>query len=253
MNPSSKSRCGGKRVDSGRPCLAWIGGKALVHTEVKDQKRKRGADSHLHISKGGSGGSITNARREIQGGNVLLLTLQAANNSETNMVVPLDPELQQLLPAPFNTGDGIVVSNGDNAMNKICDILRLKRGCPNVSERRSTYIYSITRLGGIVVTGVTIPGNTPGTIKEKIVVFPPVGTQMTEADVAKLKCSADSCGCVKSLCKEDLCFAIAEEGKKLCSEHTVVVRLLSQHLSQFSFQHVLMLLSSYIYIDMYSM
>ena len=192
----------------------------------------------LHISKGGSGGNISNARRELQGGNLLLLTLQAANNSETNMVVHLDSELQLLLPAPYNTGDGIVVSNGDNAMNKICDILRLKRGCPNVSERRSTYINSLTRLGGIVVTGVTIPGNTPGTIKEKIVVFPPVGTQMTEADVAKLKCSADSCGCVTSLCKEDLCFRIAEEGRKIyCSEHTAEVRLLSQHLSHFSFQH----------------
>ena len=240
LNPSSKSRCGGKRVGSGRPCLAWIGGKALVHTDVKDQKRKRGADSHLHISKGGSGGNISNARRELQGGNVLLLTLQAANNSETNMVVHLDSELQLLLPAPYNTGDGLVVSNGDNAMNKICDILSLRRGCPNVSERRSTYINSLTQLGAIVVTGVTIPGKTPDSIKEKMVVFPPNGIAMTEADVAKLKCSADSRGCVTSLCKED-CFGIPEEGKKTCSEHTVeVVRLLSQHLSHFSFQHVLM-------------
>ena len=240
MNPSSKSKCGGKRDGSGRPCLAWRDGKALVHIEVKDQKRKRGVDSNLHSSKGGSGGSITNARRELQGGNVLLLTLQAANNSETNLVVHLDSELQLLLPAPYNTGDGLVVSNGDNAMNKICDILSLRRGCPNVSERRSTYINSLTQLGAIVVTGVTIPGKTPDSIKEKMVVFPPNGIAMTEADVAKLKCSADSRGCVTSLCKED-CFGIPEEGKKTCSEHTVeVVRLLSQHLSHFSFQHVLM-------------
>jgi hypothetical protein len=128
MNPSSKSRCGGQVDGRGAPCGTWKGGKIPVHTAVKDQKRKRGVDSNLHSSKGGSGGSIMNVRRELQGGNSFLLTLQAANNSETNMVVPLDPELQLLLPAPYNTGDGIVVSNGDNAMNKICDILRIRRG-----------------------------------------------------------------------------------------------------------------------------
>ena len=230
MNPSSKSKCGGKR--NGRPCQAWMGGKALG-------VRKRGEDSHFHISKGGSGGSNTNARRELRGGSVIFLTLQGANNSENKMVVHLGSELRSLLPEPYNNRDnGMVVNIGDKAVDKICDIFSILRGHP-VSERRAAYIRTLFEVGCHVVTGVTIRGKTQDSIQEKIIVFLPDGTPMTEADVAKLKFTNTS-GCIISLCKEDLCFGIPEEGKRTCSEHTVEVRLLSQHLSHFSFQHVLM-------------
>ena len=219
---------------------AWIGGKAIFKTEIKDRKYKRGGDCNFHSSKGGSCGSNTNARTELRGGNVIFLTLQGANNSENKMVVHLGSELRSLLPEPYNNRDnGMVVNIGDKAVDKICDIFSIgQRGNP-VSERRAAYIKILVEVGCHVVTGVTILGKTQDSIQEKIIVFLPDGTPMTEADVAKLK-TTNTSGCIISLCKENLCFAIPEEGKKTCSEHTVEVRLLSQHLSHFSFQHVLM-------------
>ena len=226
-NPPDRVRCAGKRSDRGSSCLALRDGKLPVKIAVKDQKRKRGKENHFHSS---NGGGIVNAKRTRQGGSVPVLTLRTANNSDANNVKHLNPALQALLPLQFRSRQGgLVVNAGDNAVETICKKFGLANGKhQKPKDQRQALVALHVQFGFDVVTNIFLPGKVPGVVQQKMVVFAPPGTKMTEEAFGKLNGTAGvDEGTVHSLCKRQDCFSLSKEGNGnascFCAAHTVEV------------------------------